>query len=221
MCQGVIAEGQPKFVNRPWIPFSANIIAPARACPELRGFISRELAMLESVPGWHILPNGIMVHSNPNAVYFHDPRSVFGDEWTSRMTLIKDRKESQWQQVESLVDYRSSPAPFQLLPQGPRKILTFIATSRIRDYFGPDCEVPVSQYPLLDGESPSWPEDEEVDREGGEIYSIVCSGLRDQSGDVHSSCCKRQCISQPSDRRVVEIHYVSGQCQSNHPAGRW
>ncbi|CAK8994567.1 unnamed protein product, partial [Durusdinium trenchii] len=173
MCQGVIVEGQPKFVNRPWIPFSANIIAPARACPELRGFISRELAMLESVPGWHILPNGIMVHSNPNAMHFHDPRSAFGDEWTSRMTLIKDRKGSQWQQVESLVDYRSSPAPFQLLPQGPRKILTFIATNRIRDYFGPDCEVPVSQYPLLDGESPSWPEDEEVDREGGEIPTLA------------------------------------------------
>ena len=173
MCQGVIVEGQPKFVNRPWIPFSANIIAPARACPELRGFISRELAMLESVPGWHILPNGIMAHSNPNAMHFHDPRSAFGDEWTSRMTLIKDRKGSQWQQVESLVDYRSSPAPFQLLPQGPRKILTFIATNRIRDYFGPDCEVPVSQYPLLDGEPPSWPEDEEVDREGGEIPTLA------------------------------------------------
>ncbi|CAK9052235.1 unnamed protein product [Durusdinium trenchii] len=173
MRQGLIVEGQPKFVNRPWIPFSANVIAPARACPELRGFISRELAMLESVPGWHILPNGIMVHSNPNAMHFHDPRSAFGDEWTSRMTLIKDRKGSQWQQVESLVDYRSSPAPFQPLPQGPRKILTFIATSRIRDYFGPDCEVPVSQYPLLDGESSSWPEDEEVDREGGEIPTLA------------------------------------------------
>lgn len=102
MCQGVIDEGHPKFVNKPWIPTSANIIAPARASPELCGFISRELATLESVPGWHVLPNGIMAHSNPNATRFHDPSSAFGDEETSRMTMIKDRKGSQWQQVESL-----------------------------------------------------------------------------------------------------------------------
>ncbi|CAK9057018.1 unnamed protein product [Durusdinium trenchii] len=27
-------------------------------------------AMLESVPGWHVLPNGIVVHSNPSATHF-------------------------------------------------------------------------------------------------------------------------------------------------------
>lgn len=74
---------------------------------------------------------------------------------------------SHWQQLESLVDSRNAPTTNQGL--WPRKMLTFMATSRIRDYLGPDCEAPVSQYPLLDGEPASWPKDEEVGREGGEF----------------------------------------------------
>ena len=56
--------------------------------------ISRELALLEKVRGWHALPNGIVVHSSPQATHFLDPSLSFGDEWCARMTLLKKKGNS-------------------------------------------------------------------------------------------------------------------------------
>ena len=50
----------------------------------LHGYISRELALLEKVPGWHALPNGIVVHPSPQATHFLDPSLSFGEEWCGR-----------------------------------------------------------------------------------------------------------------------------------------
>ena len=76
----------------------------------LRGYISRELSLLEKVPGWHALPNGIVVHSNPTAARFLDPCDCFGKEWRSRLTLLKVlRGEGLWEQVENVWDYVGSP----------------------------------------------------------------------------------------------------------------
>ncbi|CAK9116129.1 unnamed protein product, partial [Durusdinium trenchii] len=139
----------------------------------LQGFISRELGLLEKVPGWHALPNGIVVHSSPQATHFLDPSMSFGPEWCGRMTLVKKKDNSgAWEQIESLAAYRDTPLPFRALPAGPRSALTFVAPGLIRDYFVLNSEVPVSQYPLLSGEPSSWPDDER-DEEGGEFPMLA------------------------------------------------
>ena len=108
----------------------------------LYGFISRELALLEKMPGWHALPNGIVVHSSPQATHFLDPSMAFGPEWCGRMTLLKKKDNSgAWEQVESLANYVDTPLPYRPLPGGPRAALTFVAPGLIRDYFVISSEV--------------------------------------------------------------------------------
>ena len=153
-------------------------VRPVRGAPrQLHGYISRELGLLERLPGWHALPNGIVVHSKPMASHFHDPSSSFGDEWCGRLTLAKMTDGSdQWEQLENLANYKDTPLPFRPLPHGPRTTLTFVAPGLIKDYFVVTSEVPVSQYPLLNGEPASWPEDEQEDQEGGEIPWLAAGG---------------------------------------------
>ena len=153
-------------------------VRPVRGAPrQLHGYISRELGLLERLPGWHALPNGIVVHSKPMASHFHDPSSSFGDEWCGRLTLAKMTDGSdQWEQLENLANYKDTPLPFRPLPHGPRTTLTFVAPGLIKDYFVVTSEVPVSQYPLLNGEPASWPEDEHEDQEGGEIPWLAAGG---------------------------------------------
>ncbi|CAK9030826.1 unnamed protein product [Durusdinium trenchii] len=154
-----------------------NHVFPVREEGQSRqGYISRELALLEKVPGWHALPNGIVVHSSPQATHFLDPSMSFGDEWCARLTLLKKKDNSGlWEQIESLAVYRDTPLPFRAIPGGPRPALTFVAPGLIRDYFVWNSEVPVSQYPLLQGEPSSWPDDER-DEEGGE-FPMLAAGL--------------------------------------------
>ncbi|CAK9026497.1 unnamed protein product [Durusdinium trenchii] len=151
-----------------------NHVFPVREEGQSRqGYISRELALLEKVPGWHALPNGIVVHSSPQATHFLDPSMSFGDEWCARLTLLKKKDNSGlWEQIESLAVYRDTPLPFRAIPGGPRPALTFVAPGLIRDYFVWNSEVPVSQYPLLQGEPSSWPDDER-DEEGGEFPMLA------------------------------------------------
>ncbi|CAK9062295.1 unnamed protein product [Durusdinium trenchii] len=153
-------------------------VRPVRGAPrQLHAYISRELGLLERLPGWHALPNGIVVHSKPMASHFHDPSSSFGDEWCGRLTLAKMTDGSdQWEQLENLANYKDTPLPFRPLPHGPRTTLTFVAPGLIKDYFVVTSEVPVSQYPLLNGEPASWPEDEQEDQEGGEIPWLAAGG---------------------------------------------
>ena len=82
----------------------------------------------------------------------------------------------QWEQLENLANYKDTPLPFRPLPHGPRTTLTFVAPGLIKDYFVATSEVPVSQYPLLNGEPASWPEDEQEDQEGGEIPWLAAGG---------------------------------------------
>ena len=144
----------------------------------LKGYLSRELAMLESIPGWHV-PNGIVVHFNPTATHLLDATANFGPEWTSRMTLVKiEDSGGQWEQLESEESYRDIESPFRPLSKDgkSKKTLTFVAPARIKDYFVENSEVPISQYPLLDGEVASWPDDDEDEVEGGEIPVLAAEG---------------------------------------------
>ena len=136
----------------------------------LRGFLSRELQLLTRAPGWHVLPNGVMVYSDPTASHFLDASNQFGTEWPARMTLMMSG-DGQWTQVENVSDYRSGVNPFRRLgPEHvPQRTLTFISPTKLQDLFEPDSEVPISQYPLMGGEVRDWLDDEEDGGEGLEL----------------------------------------------------
>ena len=67
-----------------------------------------------------------------------------------------------------------SQLPFREIPLGPRPALTFVSPGALQDYFVPNSEVSVSQYPLIADESASWPEEDEG--EGGEIPVLAAGG---------------------------------------------
>ncbi|CAK9080671.1 unnamed protein product [Durusdinium trenchii] len=173
--KGMVKDGPMELSDSPVVDvMEDNHVFPVRGeATSLYGFISRELALLEKMPGWHALPNGIVVHSSPQATHFLDPSLSFGPEWCGRMTLLKKKDNSgAREQVESLANYVDTPLPYRPLPGGPRAALTFVAPGLIRDYFVVSSEVPVSQYPLLSGEPSSWPDDER-DEEGGELPMLA------------------------------------------------
>ena len=75
------------------------------------------------------------------------------------MTLLKVKDgDGLWEQVENVGDYAKSTLPFREIPLGPRPALTFVSPGALQDYFVPNSEVPVSQYPLIGDEPASWPE---------------------------------------------------------------
>ena len=43
----------------------------------LQGFLRREVQLLTRAPGWHVLPNGVMVYSVATASHFLDA----SDHW--------------------------------------------------------------------------------------------------------------------------------------------
>ena len=115
-----------------------------------------------------------MDYSDPHATHFHNPINEFGPEWKTRMTLMKvdGRSGGQWRQMENAAKYCEIQVPFRKLVPGEQscKTLTFVSPQRTRDYYVVTSEVPISQYPLLDGEIASWPEDAEGKVvEGGQI----------------------------------------------------
>ena len=58
----------------------------ARVCI-LKGYISRELVQLETLPAWHVLPNGVVLRSDPVALNFLERSENFGPQWPARMTF--------------------------------------------------------------------------------------------------------------------------------------
>ena len=69
----------------------------------LRGFLSKYVEELELSLGWHRLPNGVIVYSDPVAIRLVDARQSVDGEWKSRMTLMKD-KDGMWRQLENVED---------------------------------------------------------------------------------------------------------------------
>ena len=99
----------------------------------LRGFLSKYVEELELSPGWHRLPNGVIVYSDPIAIRLADARQSVDGEWKSRMTLLKD-KDGMWRQLELRQSWRQSlqedhrgPKPTEdlefLLPKSPQRLL--------------------------------------------------------------------------------------------------
>ena len=130
----------------------------------LRGYLSKYVKVLESTPGWHRLPNGISVYSDPVATTLLDPRQSVEGDFKGRLTLMKE-KDGMWSQIENADNYLAlgSLAFRKLtLDDEPQRTLTFFSPGRIKDYWEVNSEVPVSPYPEAEElvKAMDWSEDE-------------------------------------------------------------
>ena len=135
----------------------------------LRGYLSRYVEELEFVPGWRRLPNGVIAHSDPVAVYMVDPSQSIEGDWKARMTLMKD-KDGLWRQVENTENYKEQgEKAFRKVStdRNPERMLTFFSPYKLLDYWAPNSEVPVHPYPEPTGEIRhiEWSDEEEQERE--------------------------------------------------------
>lgn len=137
----------------------------------LRGYLSR----YEFVPGWPRLPNGVVAHSDPVAVYMVDPSQSIEGDWKARMTMVKD-KDGLWRQVENTENYKElGERAFRKVSadKNPERMLTFFSPYRLLDYWAPNSEVPVHPYPEPTGEIRhiEWSDEEEQERERRNLKS--------------------------------------------------
>ena len=120
----------------------------------LNGLLSRELRNLEKSPGWHRLPNGVVVYSDAVATSLLDPRSMMSQKWKCRMTLMKENSgEGMWQEYEKSENiYDGSLRSFRSIAPGtePQRTLTFLAPTPFRSYWEKDNEVPLAPYPQVE-----------------------------------------------------------------------
>ena len=108
----------------------------------LRGYLSKYAEELELSPGWHRLPNGVIVYSDPVAIRLADARQSVDGEWKSRMTLMKD-KGGVWRQLENVEDYVSlGDKAFRRITthQNAQRTLSFFSPSRLKDYWEQDAD---------------------------------------------------------------------------------
>ena len=70
----------------------------------LTGYLSRYVKDLEVTPGWHRLPNGVAVYSDPVAMKMIDPSDSTEKMYKARMTMVKG-KDGMWTQLENNEDY--------------------------------------------------------------------------------------------------------------------
>ena len=104
----------------------------------LRGYLSKYLKDLEMSPGWHRLPNGVAVFSDPVASILLDPRQSIESDMRGRLTMLKE-KDGTWRQVENVEDYlQLGNMAFRRLSADnePQRTLTFLAQGRFKDYWG-------------------------------------------------------------------------------------
>ena len=131
----------------------------------LQGYLSKYVQELEMTPGWHRLPNGVAVYSDPVATQLVDPSGSIEKIYkVARMTLVKG-KDGLWEQLEKTEDYNQlgSKALRKIsLATEPQRTLSFFSPEHFKDYLEPGSEVPVAPYPLTDGAFGhlEWSEDE-------------------------------------------------------------
>ena len=58
----------------------------------LQGYLSKYVKELEMTPGWHRLPNGVAVYSDPVATQLVDPSSSIEKDYKARMALVKGKE---------------------------------------------------------------------------------------------------------------------------------
>ena len=130
----------------------------------LQGYLSKYVQELEMTPGWHRLPNGVAVYSDPVATQLVDPTGSIEKLYKARLTLVKG-KDGLWEQLEKTEDYSTlGPRAFRRisLTTEPQRTLSFFSPEHFKDYWEPGSEVPLAPYPLTDGAFGhlEWSEDE-------------------------------------------------------------
>ena len=70
----------------------------------LQGYLCKYVKELEMTPGWHRLPNGVAVYSDPVATQLLDPAGSIEKIYKARMTLVKG-KDGLWEQLEQTEDF--------------------------------------------------------------------------------------------------------------------
>ena len=119
----------------------------------LQGYLSKYVQELEMTPGWHRLPNGVAVYSDPVATQLVDPTGSIEKIYKARMTLVKG-KDGLWEQLEKTDDFNQlGPSAFRRISCStePQRTLSFFAPEHFKDYWEVDSEVPVAPYPLTEG----------------------------------------------------------------------
>ena len=76
----------------------------------LQGYLSKYVKELEMTPGWHRLPNGVAVYSDPVATQLV---SSIEKDYKARMTLVKG-KDGFWTQLENSSEVPIAIAPYTL-----------------------------------------------------------------------------------------------------------
>lgn len=135
----------------------------------LRAYLSKNVEELELTPQWHRLPNRVIAYSDPVAIRLADARQSVDGDWKARLTLMKD-KDGVWRQLQNVEDYiKLGENAFGRITtdQNPQRTWNFFATSRLKDYWEQDAEVPVFPYPEPEGEIKhhEWSEEEQEDVE--------------------------------------------------------
>ena len=108
--------------------------SPTARVLALTGYLSKYVQDLELAPGWHRLPNGVVVYSDPVAVRLTDPKGNIEKAYKSRLTLVKE-KDGQWTQLEKEDDITEAK------PHIFRKIGLNDEAHRTLSFFAPTNEV--------------------------------------------------------------------------------
>ena len=178
-------------------PFEASTTARILA---LAGYLSKYVQGLELAPGWHRLPNGVAVYSDPVACHLLDPKGSIEKIYKARMTLVKN-DDGTWTQVENVEDYNSmGNNAFRRIspPSNPLRTLSFFAPTKIKDYWEQGSEVPITPYPEIESsgmQRTDWSEDEGEEPEILEGQEMV----HDVEKDV--------IVSKPNEIELDEVIY--------------
>ena len=135
----------------------------------LQGYLSKYVQEMEMTPGWHRLPNGVAVYSDPVATQLIDPSGSIEKDYKARLTLVKG-KEGLWRKLENEEDINQlgSKAFRKIsLSSEPQRTLSFFSIAKFKDYWEPGSEVPIAPYPQTETAFGyvEWSEDEREDIE--------------------------------------------------------
>ena len=101
----------------------------------LQGYLSKYVQEMEMTPGWHRLPNGVAVYSDPVATQLIDPSGSTEKDYQARLTLVKG-KERLWTQLanEEDINQLGSKAFRKIsLSSEPQRTLTFFSIAKFKD----------------------------------------------------------------------------------------
>ena len=107
----------------------------------LQGYLSKYVQGLEMTPGWHRLPNGVAVYSDPVATQLVDPAGSVEKHYKARLT-----RDGIWTQLEKTADYSQlGPQAFRKISvmTEPQRTLSFFSPEQFKGYWEQDSEVPV------------------------------------------------------------------------------